>query len=225
MKKKLSWSPAQIKRLFSQLERGAAVFGKPMGYQLIDEYGKDPFLILIACLLSLRSRDQTTYPVVQQLFARARTPRTLLKLSQRELETLLHPIGFFRRKAAVLRAVSQELIDRYAGKVPNTEEKLLALPGVGRKTANLVLSLAFDIPAICVDVHVHRIANRLGLAHTKTPEQTERALMQIIPQDRWLDVNRLFVTWGQRHCKPIHGQCAPGCPFAPLCSLVWGKEK
>lgn len=221
MVRKNSWTPLQIKKLFTQLEYAAASFGDPMGYQIIAEYGKDPFLILIACLLSLRARDQVTYPVVRKLFARVRTPQELVMLSQKELEMLVRPLGLYRRKAEVLHAVSRELIDRYAGKVPATEQELLSLPGVGRKTANLVLGLGFDIPAICVDVHVHRIANRLGLVHTKTPEQTERALMKIIPKKQWLEVNRLFITWGQHHCRPIKGHCAPGCPFANLCGLVW----
>ena len=210
-----------IAELFKRLKRATRAFGDPMGYQLIAEYGKDPFLILIACLLSLRARDQVTYPVVRKLFALVRTPQELCALPRHELEELLRPLGLYRRKAEVLYAVSRELIARYAGKVPATEQELLSLPGVGRKTANLVLGLGFDIPAICVDVHVHRIANRLGLVHTKTPEQTERALMQIIPKNQWLDVNRLFVTWGQHHCKPINGRCAPGCPFANLCPLVY----
>lgn len=210
-----------IAELFTRLRKATRTFGDPMGYQLIAEYGKDPFLILIACLLSLRARDRVTYPVVRKLFARVRTPQELLLLSQHELETLLRPLGLYRRKAEVLRAVSRELIDRYDGKVPATEQELLSLPGVGRKTANLVLGLGFDIPAICVDVHVHRIANKLGLVHTETPEQTERALMKIIPKKQWLEVNRLFVTWGQFHCRPVKGHCAPGCPFAGLCPLVW----
>jgi endonuclease-3 len=220
------WTPRKIRELFATLERACARLGDPMGYQLIAEYGKDPYLILIACLLSLRARDTVTYPLVQKLFARARTPRALLALPKEELELLLRPLGLYRRKTEILRAVSEKLVSQYAGKVPDTEQELLALPGVGRKTANLVLGLGFGTPAICVDVHVHRIANKLGLVHTKTPEQTERALMKIIPQAQWLDVNRLFITWGQHHCKPISSEyCAPGCLFQNLCPLVyWGKR-
>lgn len=211
-----------IAELFSRLKRATRTFGDPMGYQLIAEYGKDPFLILIACLLSLRARDQVTYPVVRKLFTRVRTPQALSDLSQHDLEQMIRPLGLYHRKAEVLRAVSRDLIDRYAGKVPATEHELLSLPGVGRKTANLVLGLGFGIPAICVDVHVHRIANKLGLVHTKTPEQTERALMKIIPKAQWLAVNRLFVTWGQHHCRPVSPEhCAPGCPFSNLCGLVY----
>jgi endonuclease III len=223
---KTIWTLRKQEQLFAKLERACASFGNPMGYQLIAEYGKDPYLILIACLLSLRARDTVTYPVVQKLFARARTPQELLALPQGELEALVRPLGLYRRKAEVLRAVSQKLLADYAGKVPATEEELLALPGVGRKTANLVLGLGFGIPAICVDVHVHRIAHKLGLVHTKTPEQTERALMQIIPKAQWLAVNRLFVTWGQHHCKPISPErCAPGCPFHDLCPLVYWRDQ
>lgn len=223
---KTIWTLGKLEQLFAKLEQGCARFGDPMGYQLIDQYGKDPYVILIACLLSLRARDTVTYPVVQKLFTRARTPEELLALSKDELETLLRPLGLYRRKAEVLRAVSEKLLADYAGKVPATEEELLSLPGVGRKTANLVLGLGFDVPAICVDVHVHRIANRLGLVHTKTPEQTERALMQIIPKAQWLAVNRLFITWGQHHCRPLSPEhCAPGCPFQDLCPQVyWGKR-
>lgn len=190
-----------------------------MSLTLIKEFGKDPFLILIGCLLSLRSKDSVTYGVCKELFSRARTPEELLTIPQHELEALIHKIGFFRRKAAILKAVSQQIIDQFGGHVPDTEADLLAIKGVGRKTANLVLALAFDKPAICVDVHVHRLSNMLGLVSTKTPEQTEFALQKIYPARQWADINRLLVMLGQNRCTPttqnkdtcrlIHGLTIP----------------
>jgi endonuclease-3 len=164
---------------------------------IIKEYGKDPYLILIGCLLSLRSRDVKTLPVCRELFERARTPQELLKIPLDELEKILYPLGFYRRKAATIRAVSKALLEDFSGKVPATEQELLSLPGVGRKTTNLVLAEAFGIPALCVDTHVHRLSNRFGLVKTKTPIETEYALREILPQRYWAEWNRLLVMWGQ----------------------------
>lgn len=178
----------------------AALVGRvaePMSLTLNKEYGRDPYLVLIACLLSLRSRDVVTIHVCRELFTYARTPQELLRIPIKQLEKIIHKIGFFRKKAETLRSVSNELIERFGGKVPHTEQELLSLKGVGRKTANLVLSEGFNQPAICVDVHVHRLANQLGLVHTKTPEQTEYALQKIFPQKDWRDINRLLVMLGQ----------------------------
>ncbi len=177
-----------------------ALVGKvpePMSLLLVKEYGKDPFLILVACLLSLRSRDAVTYHVCRELFKRATTPQEIIAIPDHELEALIHRIGFFRRKTQILKQVSQQILQEFHGRVPDTEEGLLRINGVGRKTANLVLSVAFDKPAICVDVHVHRLSNQLGLVHTKTPEQTERALQKIFPPAQWGEINRLLVMLGQ----------------------------
>ncbi len=169
-----------------------------MSQTISDEYHHDPFLILISCLLSLRTRDTITLPVSRALFARARTPEQLVKLPRKELEKIIHSTGFYRRKAEVLHDVSAAIIKQFHGKVPHTEQELLSLPGVGRKTMNLVLGQAFGVPAICVDTHVHRLVNQLGLVHTKTPEQTETALKKVVPQKYWIELNKLLVTYGQQ---------------------------
>jgi len=169
-----------------------------MASVIVEEYGKDPFLILISCLLSLRTRDVISLPVSQALFAHAKTPQELVKIPIPKLEKIIHATGFYRNKARVLHNVSVALIKNFKGKVPSSLDDLLSLPGVGRKTANLVLAQAFDSPAICVDTHVHRLANQLGMVHTKTPEQTELALQKIVPKKYWIELNRLLVTWGQQ---------------------------
>lgn len=211
MVKKL-WTYEQLASLFDKLavaNRG----GFPLlSTTIVETYGRDPFLLLVACLLSLRARDQQTWLVCKALFARIRTPQELRDIPQAELEQLIKPIGMYRNKARTLQAVAAALLERHGGKVPATEAELLALPGVGRKTANFVLSIAFGIPAICVDVHVHRIANLLGIVDTKTPEETERELMRLLPPSDWTRVNELFVMWGQRHRPKIRSiGCVAGC--------------
>lgn len=192
---------------------------------LVEEYGRDPFIILISCLLSLRARDVMTYPVSQKLFARARTPEELLKIPIPELEELLYPLGFYRKKAYTVRSVAKELITRFSGQVPHSEDALLSLSGVGRKTAQLVLGHAFQVPTICVDTHVHRIANRLGWITTSTPEETEQELKRIIPQEYWMDINRYLVLWGQNICVPLSPKCSQ-CILSPLCPKVGvGKRR
>lgn len=175
---------------------------KPASAQIVERYGRDPYLILISCLLSLRARDTASFPASCQLFEYARTPEQMIKLSQPAIEKVIRSVGFFRQKAKSLRSVSQELLDRFGGKVPCTRDELVSIKGIGPKTANLVLSEAFGIPAICVDTHVHRLANHLGLVHTKTPEQTELALMRLLPKRYWSEINHLLVMWGQNVCKP-----------------------
>lgn len=157
-----------------------------------------------------------TYVVSKKLFDRAKTPAEIANMPTHELESIIKTIGFYRKKAATLQAVSRELIVRFGGTVPGTADELLSLPGVGLKTANLVLSVGFDQPAICVDVHVHRIANRLGIVSTKSPEQTELALKQLVPREQWSILNDLFVMWGQNICTPQSPRCSI-CPLAPLC--------
>jgi len=169
-----------------------------MSLSIRQQYHNDPYIILINCLLGLRTRDVVALPVSQQLFLRARTPAQMLGLSVAELEKIVHSVGFYRQKARLLHSVSKELIERFKGKVPQTEKELLSIKGVGRKTANLVRGVAFGIPAICVDTHVHRLANQLGLVHTKTPDQTEEALKHIVPKRYWTELNALLVMWGQQ---------------------------
>lgn len=188
----------------------------PMSVLIKERYGTDPFLILISCLLSLRARDAQTYEVVQRLFERAKTPHELVAVPTTELEEIIRPIGFFKKKAALIKDVASELINQFGGQVPASREVLLSIHGVGPKTAGLVLGEGFGIPALCVDVHVHRISNRLGIVRTKTPEQTEQALADLLPQEYWIEVNKLLVMWGQNICTPVSPRCSR-CVLFPLC--------
>lgn len=216
---------AEVEVLLHKLQQATCGLDKPMSEKIWQET-HDPYLVLISCLLSLRARDVVTYKISQALFTRARTPQQILALSIPELEKIIKSIGTYRRKARTLHVVSTELIKRFGGKVPSGEADLLSLPGVGRKTANLVRGIAFGIPAICVDVHVHRIANALGWVHAKNPEETEQQLEELLPRKWWILINHLFVLWGQNHCKPVSAsKCAPGCPFMNLCPLVYWKSQ
>ncbi len=186
---------------------------------VMDRYKDDPFTTLIGCLLSLRTQDATTFGACQRLFAVARTPETLRALPLPELERLIYPVGFYRTKARTLHAVAETLITRHGGRVPDDLDTLLTLPGVGRKTANLVVTLAFGKPGICVDTHVHRITNRWGYVATKTPDDTERALRRILPRRHWRLLNDLLVTFGQHLCHPTSPWCSR-CPLAAMCARV-----
>lgn len=190
------------------LRRHTKQFDKPLMNFIIDTYGKKPFLLLIGCLLSLRSKDVVTIQVCKDLFAVAQIPQEILNLSRGKLEQILFKLGFFRNKANALHEVSRTIIEQYDGKVPNSVDELLKIKGVGRKTANLVVGLAFDIPAICVDVHVHRISNRLGIINTNTPYETEMALQKILPRTHWIEWNKLLVMWGQNVCTPRSPKCS-----------------
>jgi len=177
--------------------------------------GATPFEVLVSTLLSLRTKDEVTGVAAQRLLAVARTPETMLKLPAREIETLIYPVGFYPTKAKRLLSISRILLDHYGGKVPNTLEELTALPGVGRKTANLVLVEGFKIPAICVDTHVHRISNRIGYVKTKAPDETELALRKKLPKRHWVRYNELLVAFGQVLCRPISPFCSR-CPVADM---------
>lgn len=198
------------------LKKATEGMTEPMSVMLIRDYGRDPFIILISCLLSLRAKDLVTYPVSKKLFSLVRTPQDLLAVPLAQLEDIFHPLGFFRKKAVTVKEVSKELIDRFGGKVPSTEQELLSIKGVGRKTANLVRGMAFNIPAICVDTHVHRLANRLGWVTTKDPDETERELKKIVPKEYWIDLNTYLVMWGQNVCVPISPFCS-SCVLRPFC--------
>lgn len=178
---------------------------------------EDPFQILIGTLLSARTQDATTDAATRRLFRAARTPRTMAKLPVKEIEKLIYPVGFYKNKARFVKATCRALVDRFGGKVPNTLEELVTLPGVGRKTANLVLIVGFKSTAnICVDTHVHRIANRLGWVRTREPQETEQALYRATEQRWWPLLNLYLVTWGQNVCRPINPQCG-ACAVASLC--------
>lgn len=189
---------------------------QPMSELIAQQYNNDPFLILISCLLSLRARDAMTYPVCLALFKKIRTPQQFVDIPLQELETAIHAIGFYKKKAITLKEVSKEILTRFHGKVPMIQAELRSIKGIGPKTTNLVLGIAFGVPALCVDIHVHRISNRLGLIDTKTPEQTEAALKLILPAEYWIEYNKLLVMWGQNICVPISPFCSR-CPLFDLC--------
>lgn len=187
----------------------------PMG----DVTGRDPYRILICCLLSLRSRDVVTMPACTRLFMVAQTPQQLVDLSPETIAALIEPVQFFRNKVEIIQRVSQELLDRFNGQVPADLELLQSIKGVGPKTANLVLQLGFDQPAIAVDTHVHRICNRLGYVQTRTPEATEAALRQALPKPYWNKINRVMVRHGQEVCIAGHPRCDI-CPVYEYCQRV-----
>ena len=183
---------------------------------LMDNF-KNPYLVLIACILSLRTNDKTTYPATLRMLELARTPKEMKNVKLEALAQAIYPVGFYENKAKQIIELSKIIDEELGGNVPNEIEELIKFKGVGRKTANLVLSLGFNKPAICVDVHVHRIFNRLGYINTKTPEETEFALREKLPQKYWIDINTLLVTHGQNVCKPIKPKCAE-CPIERYCA-------
>ena len=185
----------------------------------VSEETRDPFRILISCLLSLRTKDAVTAQASARLFARARTPQQLLNLPKAAIRKLIYPVAFYRVKSKRIHQICRHLLGRFFGKVPDSLEELLTLPGVGRKTANLVVTLGFKKLGICVDTHVHRISNRLGYVKTKTPEKTETALRAKLPKRYWIQYNDLLVSFGQTICRPISPWCSR-CPIEKTCSKV-----
>lgn len=179
---------------------------------------RDPFRVLLGTILSARTKDACTAAACARLFSRVTTPADLRAIPAQELEKLIYPVGFFRDKTRHLKTLPDVLDAKFGGVLPATVEELCELPGVGRKTANLVVALGFNKPAICVDVHVHRITNRLGLVHTKTPYETEMALRQILPVRYWITWNSYLVAFGQTRCFPRNPACE-GCPIAAYCDL------
>jgi len=201
---------------------GEAITGMdlPAIEKISNTQAEDPFQILIATLLSARTQDATTHAASTRLFRRARTPRTMAKLSIPEIEELIYPVGFYRNKARHVKACCEALVEDHGGRVPGTMEELVELPGVGRKTANLVLIVAFKSAAnICVDIHVHRISNRLGWVKTRLPEETEQALYRSTNARWWPLINLYLVTWGQNVCRPLHPRCGD-CAIAPECPRI-----
>ena len=183
------------------------------------ETSRSPFRLLVACIISLRTKDEVTAEASRRLFEIAPTPNHLAELEEGRIARAIYPAGFYNTKAAQLKEIGRIIRDDFDDEVPASEVDLLAMRGVGRKTANLVLGLGFGIPAICVDTHVHRISNRLGMVSTKTPEQTERALMEVLPRDLWVPINDLLVTFGQNRCHPTSPRCT-GCPLEDLCPRI-----
>ena len=180
---------------------------------------RDPFLILISCLLSLRTKDKTTREGSDRLFAMARTPLSMLKLPLKKIEQAIYPVGFYRTKANSIHKICRRLINEYGGRVPDSIDELVTLPGVGRKTANLVVTVGFQKPGICVDVHVHRISNRWGYIRTTTPEESEQALRRKLPKEYWITYNDLLVPYGQNLCFPVSPLCSR-CKLTKLCDRV-----
>lgn len=186
--------------------------------KLMESY-TDPFLVLISCILSLRTNDKTTYPATLRMLKLGKTPKDFAKTDVDKLAEAIYPVGFYKNKAKQIVELSKKLAEKYDSKVPDEIDELVKFKGVGRKTANLVLSRGFNKPAICVDVHVHRIFNRLGYIKTNTPEESEFALRKKLPKHLWIDINTLLVTHGQNICKPIKPLCNK-CPIEKYCEKV-----
>lgn len=204
------------------LERELEKKELPIVTKLAEEH-HDPFEILISTLLSLRTKDEVTAAATERLFALASTPEGMLRLSAEEIRRAIYPVGFYRTKAETILRVCRELIDRFHARVPDTLDTLLSLKGVGRKTANLVVSLGFGGAGLCVDTHVHRISNRLGYVRTKNPEETEFALREKLPQEYWSRYNTLLVAFGRNICRPVSPLCST-CPLATYCDRVGVKK-
>ncbi|MCX7966052.1 MAG: endonuclease III [Syntrophorhabdaceae bacterium] len=191
----------------------------PIITELAQKKNRDPFVVLVGTILSLRTRDETTEKAMERLFKKAMTPEDILKLTDEELERLIYPVGFYRNKTKTIKEVSKTIIEKYHGRVPDEIEELLKIKGIGRKTANLVITEGYGKPGICVDTHVHRISNRLGVIRTKNPHETEYTLRKILPKKYWIIYNSLLVTFGQNICKPISPHCTI-CPLNDICKKV-----
>ena len=188
--------------------------------KISENQAEDPFQVLIATLLSARTQDATTLAASKRLFRRARTPKSMARLSVKEIETLIYPVSFYRNKARFVKATAERLARDYGSTVPDTLDEMVKLPGVGRKTANLVMILAYRSQRnICVDTHVHRIANRFGWVKTMLPDETERALYESTDARWWPYINLYLVTWGQNVCRPVYPRCGD-CPIAHLCPRI-----
>ena len=210
----------QVAAVMRRLGRAIDGLENPAVEKIAEEQQEDPFQILIATMLSAQTRDAVTHAASTRLFAVARTPRTVAALGTARIEQLIYPVSFYRHKAVHVKRTCEQLVSRFRGRVPATMEELLTLPGVGRKTANLVLILAHrSTRNICVDTHVHRIANRLGLVDTRTPEESEQALYEAVNRRWWPVINLYLVTWGQNVCHPVYPDCG-GCAVAALCPKI-----
>ena len=207
-----------IDELIKLLKRKVSSLQEPVVSE-IARVKRDPYRVLISCLISLRTKDKVTREASKRLFQLADNPHEMLALNPETIEKAIYPAGFYHNKARIILDVSQKLIEEYDSQVPDTINELLKFKGVGRKTANLVVTVGFEKPGICVDTHVHRISNRLGYIKTKTPEETEMRLREILPQKYWIEFNDLLVTWGQNICKPVSPLCSQ-CPVFDLCSRI-----
>lgn len=204
-----------IDAVMALLEDAACVWDTP-AVTIISQRDGDPFKVLISCILSLRTKDTTTGDAARRLFSLADTPEKIRQLQLQQIEQAIYPVGFYRNKAAQIKEICQQLVEKYDGSVPESIEELLKFKGAGRKTANLVVTLGFGQPGICVDTHVHRICNRWGYVATKTPDETEFRLREILPGKYWLRINDLLVAFGQNLCRPVSPFCSK-CPVAGYC--------
>ena len=205
--------PSEIHPAIRILKREVRQWQEPVVGVVARESGRDPFKVLISCLLSLRTKDKTTSEASARLFALAGDPASMLKCSASRIERAIYPVGFYRTKTKQIQNICRRLLDDYNGQVPNSIEALLTLPGVGRKTANLVVTVGYGKPGICVDIHVHRISNRWGYVKTRNPKETEEALRKKLPSRYWIIYNDLLVPYGQNLCQPVS-------PFCSRCKLV-----
>ena len=212
----------RIERLIEGVRRQLRHFNIPYVTE-VSEKTKDPFRVLVSCLLSLRTKDEVTAAASKRLFEHATTPKELCKLPVETIERLIYPVGFYRVKARTLKAICKELTERYGSQVPHSVDELVRLKGVGRKTATLVVSMGYGVPAICVDTHVHRITNRWGIVSTKSAHQTEFALYKVVPKRHWIELNTLLVAFGQNVCKPLSPHCST-CGIKNYCRRV-GVER
>ena len=213
-------SPERVERVMRTLARQIDGMELPAIEKISAAHREDPFKILIGTLLSARTQDATTHAASTRLFRAARTPKAMAALGVRQIEKLIYPVSFYRNKARFVKATCEAMVERFDGRVPRTLEELVTLPGVGRKTANLVMILAFASDRhICVDTHVHRISNRLGWVETQEPEETEQALYACTEQRWWPFINLYLVTWGQNVCRPVYPRCG-GCALAGGCPRV-----
>lgn len=208
----------KIGAIIRRVQRTASTWN-PTAVTRVAEEKHSPFRVLIACILSLRTQDRTTDAAAARLFALADTAEAMLRLTPGEIERTIYPVGFYRTKTRVILGICRDLLERFGGRVPDDIDALLTLKGVGRKTANLVVTIGYGKPGICVDTHVHRISNRLGYIRTKTPEQSETALRAKLPRQYWIGYNDLLVTFGQNVCTPLSPRCS-ACPVQALCRRV-----
>jgi endonuclease-3 len=212
-----------IHKVISILKQTVKQWKTPIVGEIENTY-HDPYRVLISCILSLRTKDKVTEAASYRLFALASTPRDMLKLTKKQIEKAIFPVGFYRRKTETIHTVSQRILKQYRGVVPDTIDELLTLPGVGRKTANLVVTVAYKKLGICVDTHVHRIVNRWGYVETKTPFETEMALRDTLPRKYWIIINDLLVSYGQNVCKPVSPRCSI-CEISKFCDYYQNLPK
>ncbi|VAX18065.1 Endonuclease III [hydrothermal vent metagenome] len=212
-----------IARVIKALRREVKRWKTPIVTEYAQASSRPAFQVLISCLLSLRTRDEQTANASRKLFAKEDTPAGIAAMATTEIEKLIYPVGFYRNKAKTIKEVCQTIIERYEGETPSSIDELLKFKGVGRKTANLVVTLGFGKPGICVDTHVHRICNIWGYVKTKTPDKTELKLREKLPKRYWIEFNDLLVTFGQNQCKPMSPICS-SCCIAGICPRIGVKK-